>query len=99
MIVYLSVSKMNNLMKILFTALAFAAGFLLACNTIQAPEKGTDLFRSLPKTTGKPGTFMVLACYKTTLIADGSDETRLRVSVADSTDMELMDARFHSGFQ
>jgi len=79
-------------MKILFIAFAFAAGLLLACNTTQTPEKSNDLSDLYQKSTGKPAT-MVLACYKTTLVADGSDDTRLRVSVADSTDMELMDAR------
>lgn len=36
---------------------------------------------------------LVFASYKTTMIANGKDETLLRISVADSTDLEIMDAQ------
>jgi arabinogalactan endo-1,4-beta-galactosidase len=78
-------------MKLLLACLGIAVSLLSACNSTQTPEKSTDLSALYRKSTGKPET-MVLACYKTTLIASGTDETRLRVCVADSTDMELMDA-------
>lgn len=41
--------------------------------------------------TGKPAA-LVFASYKTTMIANGTDEALLRISAVDSTGMEIMDA-------
>lgn len=41
--------------------------------------------------TGKPAA-LVFACYKTTMIANGTDEALLRISAIDSTGMEIMDS-------
>lgn len=64
---------------------------LPACNSGRQKEQSTDFSSFFRVASGKPVT-LVLACYKTTLRAGHDEETRVRVSVADSLDREITDA-------
>ena len=75
-----------------FVILFLIASLLIAgCQTKNSETKKSDYTSWYQKPTGKPET-LVFASYKTTMIADGKDEARMRISVVDSTGMELMDA-------
>lgn len=63
------------------------------CSDNQQKSQEPDFRHLYQKPTGKPVS-MVFASYKTTMIANGKDESLLRFSAADSTDMEILDARF-----
>lgn len=63
------------------------------CSENQQKSQESDFRHLYQKPTGKPVS-MVFGSYKTTMIANGKDESLLRFSVADSTDMEILDARF-----
>ncbi|NQU88107.1 MAG: glycosyl hydrolase 53 family protein [Mariniphaga sp.] len=80
-------------MKALIKILILSALLIVGCQTkpIQEKEKETDLTSWYQKATGEPQT-LVFASYKTTMIANGEDEALLRISVVDSTGLELMDA-------
>lgn len=78
-------------MRTIFLISFLSALLLAGCNT-QAPTVKEDTLASLYQTeSGKPEN-LVLACYKTTMPANGSDETWLRISVVDSLGLELTDA-------
>lgn len=62
-----------------------------ACQNKTAPKETSTLCSLYQRATGDPQT-MVLTSYKTTLVANGTDEALLRISVVDSTGLELMDA-------
>jgi beta-galactosidase len=79
--------KSNSI--ITFITVFLISGF----SNVYCQRPGNGLTHLYQKATGKPET-MVLACYKTTMLANGLDETILRVCVVDSTGMELMDAGF-----
>lgn len=64
-----------------------------ACTKTTEQPKTTNWSTFYQKPTGKPVS-MVFASYKTTMIANGKDTSLLRFSVADSTDMEIMEASF-----
>ncbi len=78
-------------MKSTYLFLLVLTTFLIACST--KPEKPAlpDLSHLYQVPTGKPVT-LVFAAYKTTMIANGEDHCKLRISVADSVDKEIMDA-------
>lgn len=75
--------------KILIAALILMA--FSACQT-KKDSNPQNFKKWYQVATGKPQT-LVFASYKTTMIANGKDETELRISVADSTDREIMDAQ------
>jgi len=79
-------------MKSSLTLLILILFLLSACQTKDAPVQKTDHSSWYQIETGKPLN-MILAGYKTTMIANGEDETLLRISVADSTDREIMSAQ------
>ncbi|HPE58590.1 MAG TPA: glycosyl hydrolase 53 family protein [Bacteroidales bacterium] len=75
-------------------ALLFIFGVFLisSCQTKQTLHQESDHSSWYQIPTGKPQN-LVFASYKTTMIANGEDETLLRISVADSTDREIMNAQ------
>lgn len=69
---------------------------LLSCLFLDVQSKNKkaelpDLSNLYQIPTGKPAT-LIFASYKTTMIANGSDEARLHISVADSAGYEIMNA-------
>ncbi len=62
--------------------------FLYGCETKQSSTTEPDYSSWYQVADGKPQN-LVFASYKTTMIANGKDETLLRISVADSTDHEI----------
>jgi len=69
----------------IFSAL-LATILFLGCNT---PQKPVSKFASISQVeTGTPVSVMLTA-YSTTLIANGQDQTRLRVAIADSINREI----------
>lgn len=66
--------------------------FFNSCRQKQPADQNQDLTKYYQVATGIPQN-LVFASYKTTMIANGSDETLLRISVADSTDREITDAQ------
>jgi len=75
--------------NIAFTLVVFLIFF--GCSTKPIQTELPDLSNLYQKSTGKPAT-LIFASYKTTMIANGKDEARLRISVADSSGYEIMDA-------
>ena len=76
--------------NILLFIAAIAVAFGCQPQTDKAEVSNLSSWYQVP--TGKPQN-LVFASYKTTMIANGNDETLLRISVADSTDREILDAR------
>jgi beta-galactosidase len=72
-----------------FTFLSFL--FIFGCTTKpgETTKKSYADWYQVP--TGKPAA-IVFASYKTTMIANGTDEALLRISTVDSAGMEIMDA-------
>lgn len=87
---YLKNLNTDTMRRIKLIILIFALA-LPACNSGHQKEQSTDFSSFFRVQTGKPVT-LVLACYKTTLRAGHGEETRVRVSVADSLDREITDA-------
>ena len=81
------VEKMRNILSVL----AIAA-MVTACQPQNNSTEKSAYSSWYQVQTGKPQN-LVFASYKTTMIANGEDETLLRISVADSTDREIMDAQ------
>jgi len=79
-------------MKTSGTLFILAIFLLTACQSKQTSIKESDHSSWYQIPTGKPQN-LVFASYKTTMVANGMDETLLRISVADSTDREIMDAQ------
>ena len=76
-----------------FVLLVVLAIFICSgCQTEQDSEQKSTYTSWYQIPTGKPQN-LIFASYKTTMIANGADETLLRISVADSTDREIMDAQ------
>jgi beta-galactosidase len=80
-------------MKLFLTAGILLFLLMTGCYNEESKSPVSDLTNLYQKPSGKAET-LVLACYKTTMIADGSDQTLIRVSVIDSTGLELLDANF-----
>ncbi len=78
-------------MKPFNTTLIILTLIIVGCQTKPGDSQETDYTSWYQKSTGQPET-LVFASYKTTMIADGKDEARLRISVTDSTGMEIMDS-------
>ncbi|MBW6489718.1 MAG: glycosyl hydrolase 53 family protein [Lentimicrobium sp.] len=78
-------------MKSILLTSILAAILSTGCTTKTPQIKEENLTALYQTATGKPES-MVLACYKTTMLANGLDETRLRISVVDSLGLELLDA-------
>ena len=76
--------------NILLFIAAIAIAFGCQPQTDKAEVSNLSSWYQVP--TGKPQN-LVFASYKTTMIANGNDETLLRISVADSTDREILDAQ------
>ena len=82
-------------MKPLLNLLIVVFLFFLGCSPkVEKTEKKVlpDLSQLYQKPTGK-AVSLVFASYKTTMIANGKDEALLRISTADSLDMEIMDSQ------
>lgn len=62
-----------------------------ACNPPEAVTDKPDFSSMYQVDTGQPEG-MILTTYKTTMLANGMDETKLRVSVSDSTGKEISTA-------
>lgn len=65
---------------------------LLSCNQKESNPIKSDYSSWYQVADGLPQN-LVFASYKTTMIANGEDEALLRISVADSTDREIMNAQ------
>ena len=78
-------------MKIQLPLACLTLLFVFGCSTkpVETPEISNIIQVKVP--TGKPAA-IVFASYKTTMIANGTDEARLRISAVDSSGMEIMDA-------
>lgn len=69
----------------------FATLFAVGCKTELQKTELPNLTSLYQKPTGKPVT-LIFASYKTTMIANGKDEAKLRISLADIAGYEIMDA-------
>jgi len=78
-------------MKLIFYLLILAVAIFFGCSTKPQKQELPDLANLYQADTGKPAT-LIFSTYKTTMIANGSDEANLRISVADSSGYEIMDA-------
>ena len=78
-------------MKTKFSLVLFALLFVLGCSTKTEKINKKSFSNWYQVATGKP-TALVFAAYKTTMIANGTDEALLRISAVDSLGMEIMDA-------
>ncbi len=76
--------KINLIFWLFLTVAAFS------CKTNKKNEALPVLTSLYQRDTGTPIT-LVFATYKTTMIASGKDDAMLRISVADSSDMEITD--------
>ncbi len=79
-------------MKSYLKLAVFLLFFLTACQTKDATDEQADHTSWYQIENGKPQN-LVFASYKTTMLANGEDETLLRISVADSTDREITSAQ------
>ena len=78
-------------MKFQLTIACVALLFIHGC-TPESEEPTTRSYADWYQVaTGRPAA-LVFASYKTTMIANGTDEARLRISAVDSAGMEIMDA-------
>lgn len=82
---------MRPLLNLFIVVLLFFVG--CSPKTEITKDELPDLSHLYQKQTGKPVS-LVFASYKTTMIANGKDEALLRISVADSADMEILDTQF-----
>jgi arabinogalactan endo-1,4-beta-galactosidase len=78
-------------MKPFVIASILLAWIMIGCQTNPDESETAGYTSWYQKSSGQPET-LVFASYKTTMIADGQDEARLRISVTDSTGMEIMDS-------
>jgi beta-galactosidase len=78
-------------MKTLLTAVVIALTLLMGCRPSITEEEPPDYKSYYQVDTGKP-VGMILSAYKTTMLANGMDETKLRVTVSDSTGKEISSA-------
>ena len=74
-----------------FSLLFYAFLFVLGCSTKSEKIAVKSYTSWYQVATGTP-TALVFAAYKTTMLANGTDETLLRISAVDSLGMEIMDA-------
>lgn len=76
-------------MKLIKLISFFAIALTIQCNR---PEKNASEFDSVSRVeSGKPVSVM-LTSYSTTLLANGKDQTRLRIAVTDSSQREITTA-------
>ena len=78
-------------MKIQLSLTCITLLFVFGCSTKPAETNEISNTIEYKVATGEPAA-IVFASYKTTMIANGTDEARLRISAVDSTGMEIMDA-------
>ena len=78
-------------MKIQLSLTCITLLFVFGCS--KKPSETNEISNTIEYkvATGEPAA-IVFASYKTTMIANGTDEARLRISAVDSTGMEIMDA-------
>jgi len=79
-----------NRMKSLNACTLLACIFILQCNA-PVKEQASEFSEISQIDTGKPVSVMMTA-YKTTLIADGQDQAKLRIVLIDSTGREIRSA-------